>query len=60
MKKLSFVFAAVIAAMIASCGNKTPKADLKNDIDTLSYAIGMSQTQGLRDYLSTAPTSANS
>ena len=51
MKKLSFVFAAVIAAMIASCGNKTPKADLKNDIDPLSYAIGMSQTQGLRDYL---------
>ena len=51
MKKLSYLFVAVIAAVIASCGNGTPKADLKNDIDTLSYAIGMAQTQGLRDYL---------
>lgn len=51
MKKLSFVFVAIVAAMIASCGNGTPKADLKNDIDTLSYAIGMAQTQGLREYL---------
>ena len=51
MKKLSYLFVAVVAAVIASCGNGTPKADLKNDIDTLSYAIGMAQTQGLRDYL---------
>lgn len=51
MKKLSFVFVAIVAAMIASCGNGTPKADLKNDIDTLSYAIGMAQTQGLHEYL---------
>jgi FKBP-type peptidyl-prolyl cis-trans isomerase FklB len=51
MKKLSFVFAAVVAAVIASCGNGTPKADLKTDVDTLSYAIGMSQTQGLKEYL---------
>ncbi|MBQ9559415.1 MAG: FKBP-type peptidyl-prolyl cis-trans isomerase [Bacteroidaceae bacterium] len=51
MKKLSII--AVIAAMavIASCGNGTPKADLKSDIDTFSYAMGMAQTQGLRDYL---------
>ena len=34
-----------------SCGNSTPKADLKNDVDTVSYAIGMAQTQGLKDYL---------
>ncbi len=52
MKKLSFFFAAVVAAVIVSCGNGTPKADLKNDIDTLSYAIGMAQTQGLKEYLS--------
>ena len=36
---------------MASCGNGTPKADLKDDVDTLSYAIGMAQTRGLRDYL---------
>ena len=51
MKKLSFVFAVAVAAVIASCGNGTPKADLKSDVDTLSYAIGMAQTQGLREYL---------
>lgn len=52
MKKLTFVASLAIAtAAITSCGNSTPKADLKNDIDSLSYAIGMSQTQGLKDYL---------
>ena len=43
--------AAMVAAVFVSCGNSTPKADLKNDVDTLSYAIGMAQTQGLKDYL---------
>ncbi len=37
--------------MIASCGNQTPRASLKSDVDTLSYAIGMAQTQGLKEYL---------
>ena len=52
MKKLSFIFVVAIAAIIASCGNGTPQADLKSDVDTLSYAIGMAQTQGLKEYLS--------
>jgi len=39
------------AATLASCTGKGPKADLKTDIDSLSYSIGMSQTQGLKDYL---------
>ena len=51
MKKLSFIFVMAVAAIIASCGNGTPKANLQNDVDTLSYAIGMAQTQGLREYL---------
>ncbi|MCF0198035.1 MAG: FKBP-type peptidyl-prolyl cis-trans isomerase [Bacteroidaceae bacterium] len=51
MKKITFAVAAIIAAVMVSCGNGTPKADLKNDIDTLSYAIGITQTQGLKDYL---------
>ena len=51
MKKLSFIFVVAIAAIIASCGNGTPKADLKSDVDTLSYAIGMANTQGLKEYL---------
>ena len=51
MKKLSFFFAVAIAAVIASCGNGTPKADLKSDIDTLSYVRGLTMTQGLHQYL---------
>ena len=52
MKKFTFAaIAAVAAVMMYSCGNGTPKANLKSDIDTVSYAIGMAQTQGLKDYL---------
>ena len=52
MKKFTFAaVAAVAAVMIMSCGNGTPKASLKSDIDTMSYAIGMAQTQGLKEYL---------
>ncbi len=42
---------AIAAMAFTSCGNGTPKADLKNDIDTVSYALGMAQTQGLKEYL---------
>ena len=53
MKKIVIVaaFAAVVTAGFNSCGNGTPKADLKNDIDTISYAVGVAQSQGLKDYL---------
>ncbi|MGM9621446.1 MAG: FKBP-type peptidyl-prolyl cis-trans isomerase [Bacteroidaceae bacterium] len=51
MKKISILAVAGIAAAMASCGNGTPKADLKTDIDTLSYTVGMAQTRGLKEYL---------
>lgn len=52
MKKLSFLaVAAVFAATFASCGKSTPKASLKSDVDSLTYAIGMAQTEGLIQYL---------
>ena len=52
MRKFTFaVIAAVAAVTFFSCGNSTPKANLKSDVDTVSYAIGMAQTQGLKDYL---------
>ncbi len=52
MKKLTFVAAmAIAAATFTGCGNSTPKANLKTDVDTLSYAIGLAQTQGLKEYL---------
>ena len=43
--------AAVVAAVMLSCGNGTPKANLKTDIDTVSYALGVDQSQGLKEYL---------
>ncbi len=51
MKKIMFAAAAAVAVMMASCGNGTPKANLKTDIDTISYAIGVDQSQGLKEYL---------
>jgi FKBP-type peptidyl-prolyl cis-trans isomerase FklB len=52
MKKFTFAACiAIAAAVFTSCGNGTPKASLKNDVDTLSYAIGMAQSDGVKEYL---------
>ncbi len=52
MKKLFFgAMMACAAATFVACGNSTPKADLKNEVDTLSYAMGMSQSQGLKEFM---------
>lgn len=52
MKKLTFAAAmAISVAIFSSCGNSTPKADLRTDVDTMSYAMGMTQSQGLKEYL---------
>ena len=51
MKKISIFMAIAAAAGLASCTAQSPKANLKTDIDSLSYSIGMSQTQGLKGYL---------
>ncbi len=52
MKKLSIIAAmAIAAAGFTACDNGTPKASLKSDLDSMSYAIGMAQTQGLKEYL---------
>ena len=52
MNKLIFVAVmAIAAAAFTGCGNSTPKASLKSDVDTMSYAIGLAQTQGLKEYL---------
>ena len=52
MKKLTVVASvAIAAAVMSSCGNSTPKANLKNEVDTLSYAMGLAQTQGMREYM---------
>ena len=52
MKKISLAaIVAIAAAAFSSCGNGTPNANLKDDVDTLSYAIGMAQSDGLKPYL---------
>lgn len=49
MKKITFVASlAIAAATLTSCGNSTPKADMKNDVDTMSYCIGLVQSQYIR------------
>ena len=54
MKKTIYSVALTLAAGIfASCGTSVPKANLKDatKADTLSYVIGIAQSQGLKDYL---------
>lgn len=52
MKKLTFVAAMAIAAVtLTSCGGAgTPKANLKSDVDSLSYALGVSLADQLQEY----------
>jgi FKBP-type peptidyl-prolyl cis-trans isomerase FklB len=41
MKKLTIVAAmAIVAAGFTACGNQTPKANLKTDVDSMSYDPG--------------------
>lgn len=52
MKKLTIAAAMAISAVtFMSCGNGAPKAELNDDIDTLSYAFGLEQAQGIPQYL---------
>lgn len=50
MKSLKVLAAMAIAtATFSACGNSsTPKADLKTDVDSMSYAIGLVQSQYVR------------
>lgn len=41
--------ALAIAGGMASCA-QGPQANMKNEVDTLSYMMGVSNTQGLKDY----------
>lgn len=51
MKKVTLFMAIAAAASLASCTAQSPKANLKTDLDSLSYSLGMAQTQGLKGYL---------
>lgn len=53
MKKIFYVAAMAFAAFtMTSCDGNAPQANLKSDVDSFSYALGMAQTQGLKPYLS--------
>ncbi len=53
MKKITLAAVAIVAATaFTACGNSTPKAELKSDVDSLSYAFGIDQGQGVKQYLS--------
>lgn len=50
MKKATFLMVLAVAAGFTSCAT-SPKAELKSDVDSLSYAFGLSQTSSLKNYL---------
>ncbi len=50
MKKGTFLMVLAAAAGLASC-SQAPKANLKSDVDTLSYMLGAANTRGLMDYV---------
>ena len=50
MKKIVFFAAIVAAAGLASCTAQAPKANMKSEIDSLSYMMGVTNTQGLSDF----------
>jgi len=48
---MSIMAVAVAAAGLASCTAQAPKANLKSEIDSLSYMMGVSNTRGLDMYI---------
>lgn len=50
MKKLLIMAGAVCALALASC-NGNVKADLKDNVDTLTYELGVAQSYGLKGYM---------
>lgn len=50
MKKGTVIMMLAAAAGLASCSSQGPKANMKSDVDTLSYMLGMTNSQGLMDY----------
>lgn len=51
MKKLLIIAAMAMTAFMSSCTAQGQYGNMKSDIDTLSYAIGVSRVDGLSDYL---------
>ena len=50
MKKIRIFAAIAVAAGLASCTAQAPKANLKSELDSLSYMKGVQMSQGLDQY----------
>lgn len=48
MKKFTLAALASAALLVASCGHKTPKANLETDADSLAYYAGLAQAEGFK------------
>ncbi len=51
MKKYLLMTAAVAALAFTSCNNTEVKADLKTDVDSLAFNLGVAQSESLRQYM---------
>ncbi|KAA6332471.1 FKBP-type 22 kDa peptidyl-prolyl cis-trans isomerase [termite gut metagenome] len=52
MKKVCFLIVVVVVTSLVSCtAQKSPKPILKDNVDSLAYAMGLAQSEGLKDYL---------
>jgi len=51
MKKYLFMAASVAAMAFTSCNNTEVKTELKTDVDSLAYDLGVAQSESLRQYM---------
>jgi len=51
MKKIIFAAVAIAAIMFTSCDNTNVKADLNNNVDSLTNFLGIAQSDGLKNYM---------
>lgn len=51
MKKFFFAAVAIAAIMFTSCDNTNVKADLNNNVDSLTNFLGIAQSDGLKNYM---------
>ena len=55
MNVLAFAAALAMGMSLTSCNNVSSKANLKSDVDSASYAIGVSSGEGFKENLKTLP-----
>ena len=51
MKKLMLAATCIAAIVCTSCTNTNVKAELKNNVDSLTNYLGIAQAEGLKSYM---------